>query len=98
MTVVFHRDFADGETVVWAESSDLPGFSAAADSIPAVRALVYEYLADEGIDAPIAERLENSDLDEGAVFVRVIIDGNEVEAVWNAYGTVGADGPALVDA
>lgn len=49
-----HLEEADGEAVWWANSPDLPGFTAAAPSLADLRELVREGLG----DTPVTERLD----------------------------------------
>lgn len=49
ITITYHAEIADDGVYVWAESDQLPGFSAAANDLDAARALVREALAAEGV-------------------------------------------------
>ncbi len=79
ITIVFHPEFIDGELAVWAESPDLPGFSAAGDSVVEVRALVLEFLAAEEIEDDVLEQVFLADATGAACSIWLFGAGIEVE-------------------
>lgn len=74
ITIVFHPEPVDGELTVWADSPDLPGFSAAGGSIIEVRGLVKQYLSAEAIEGDLRERVLDSEVDE-CVVAFLSVDG-----------------------
>ncbi|MDO8363060.1 MAG: hypothetical protein Q7V88_09190 [Actinomycetota bacterium] len=57
--ITYHAEVADGVFCVWAESDDIPGFSAAADGLEGARQLVWEFLEAEGLTDSVIERLSD---------------------------------------
>lgn len=54
--LVIHLDNADGKLVWWAESPQVPGFTASADTLPELRGTIAEVLADlaEDLGEPVS--------------------------------------------
>lgn len=61
ITVTYHCEIAVHELTVWAESDDLPGYTAAGDSFDEVRGLVREYLHQLGRDDELVENGDGND-------------------------------------
>ena len=49
--LVIHFDSADGQEVWWAESPEVPGFTASADNLPELRTAIANVLPDLSSDA-----------------------------------------------
>jgi hypothetical protein len=71
ITITYHLEPADGELVVWAESDNLPGFTAASNSLEETRKLVREHIADVDAAAVVSERIDGLDRSGGSVVVVV---------------------------
>lgn len=98
ITIVFHPEFVHNEMAVWADSPDLPGFTAAGNSIGEVRALVREYLNDEAIEGDVRERFHDADHSTGFYAFYVNGGGQTIELPEPAQQTGPLDDRFLVDA
>jgi hypothetical protein len=59
--LVIHLEGGDGEVVWWAESPQIPGFSAAAPTLKELRERAYRALREIAGPGPIVERLSAAD-------------------------------------
>lgn len=60
ITLVFHLEMADNESVWWIDSPDVAGFYAAASTLKECRQLAIESLANQGLsELQVVERLDS---------------------------------------
>lgn len=74
ITITYHLEPAVGELVVWAESEELPGFTAASCSLEETRTLIREHVAEIDANAVITERVDGVGDAGGSVVV--VVDAN----------------------
>ena len=82
ITITYHAEVTEGTLCVWAESDELPGFTAAGEGFSTVASLVREHLEMEGNTDAVVERVS-----DGSALHVWLLDGNDavVDEVVGAF-------------